>query len=406
MRLEDLPETENIEDSRAGNRYLNQAFGWLGRRLAQVRHDVTHNPLTPSSWGDEDIKDVSQPGGHLSEDAGYNDIKYDPSKVRPAGVQPQTLMDTTGDGGQGAEEDLSQYGGDAAPLNLNQPKFSRAQTAIINAARAGGVDPSAELAIAERESDFDVRNRPLDNHGRPTSSAWGLFQLLKRERDKYGGHSDDPDEQAKAGISYLKDLQREMRGHVGRDPTGPELYAGHYWGGSRGARLATGQIAPQTPVSQIFSQAELVANPNIVRAGTAGNLTRSVFADISKRASKFGGLPEGDLTEYAEGGSTDNKQPSLGSGSKPSPASFASSMTASLINDTGNAIDKSTESAAKEAAQEPEEQAPAPLGLMRLPPPAPLRLMPLPPPLQQHASPPPPPSGTTSGVDPRTYGLA
>src|SRR5258708_20610961 len=134
MRLEGLPESENIEDSRAGNRYLNQAFGWLGRRLAQVRHDVTHNPLTPSSWGDEDIKDVSQPGGHLSEDAGYNDIKCDPSKVRPAGVQPQTLMDTTGDGGQGAKVDLYHYRGDEAPLNLNQPNFHRTTTTSINTA--------------------------------------------------------------------------------------------------------------------------------------------------------------------------------------------------------------------------------------------------------------------------------
>lgn len=155
--------------------------------------------------------------------------------------------------------------------------------AIVRAAHENDIDPATALAIADRESSGDVNGRA---HG---SSAFGLFQLLKAERNTYGGNSTDPYEQSTAWARYIKGTKAEMQRGLGRDPSGPELYLGHYFGGTRAARMVSGQIPGQTPVSSIFSPEELVANPNIGRAGTSGALSSSIMSDIARRRGKYAG---------------------------------------------------------------------------------------------------------------------
>lgn len=157
--------------------------------------------------------------------------------------------------------------------------------AIVRASQENGIDPSTALAIADRESSGNVNA----GSGSRYSSAFGLFQLLKSERGAYGGNSTDPYEQATAWAHYIKGTQSEMQHGLGRDPTGPELYLGHYFGGARAARMVSGSIPGQTPVQAIFSPNELAANPNIVRAGTAGALSSSIMADIGRRTAKYAG---------------------------------------------------------------------------------------------------------------------
>jgi len=160
--------------------------------------------------------------------------------------------------------------------------------AIVQAARENNLDPSMALAIADRESSGNVNGRA------PGSSAYGLFQLLRSERNAYGGNTQDAYEQATAWSHYIKGTQAEMAKVLGRDPTGPELYLGHYFGGTRAARLVSGQVPGQTPVQAVFSPQELAVNPNIVHAGTTGALTSSILGDISRRQAKFGGAGVGD----------------------------------------------------------------------------------------------------------------
>lgn len=159
------------------------------------------------------------------------------------------------------------------------------ERAIRETAAKYGYDPALMFAIAERESSFN----PHSGSGSPHSSAYGLFQLLKRERAQYGGSSSDPHEQSEAWANYIGPVREEMRGVLGRDPTGPELYAGHYWGGVRGARMVSGAFHPDLPVDAVFSPKEMAANPNFARAGTVGNLTASVLADVDRRMAKHGG---------------------------------------------------------------------------------------------------------------------
>lgn len=157
---------------------------------------------------------------------------------------------------------------------------------IVRAAQENGIDPATALAISQRESSFN----PDAGSGSKYSSAYGLFQLLKSERSTYGGSSSDPYEQASAWAHYIQGTRTEMESRLGRPVTGPELYLGHYFGGARAARMVSGSISPETPVSQVFSPTELAANPNIVRAGTTGALSSSIMNDISRRTAKFGGV--------------------------------------------------------------------------------------------------------------------
>lgn len=162
------------------------------------------------------------------------------------------------------------------------------ESAIRRVADRHGIDPALMMAIAERESSFN----PRAGSGSPYSSAYGLFQLLKGERAKYGGSSSDPEEQAEAWANYITPVKAEMAKVLGRDPTGPELYTGHYFGGTRAARMVSGAYHPDTPVDAVFTPKEMAANPNFARAGTVGGLTGSVLHDVDRRTQKFGGAME------------------------------------------------------------------------------------------------------------------
>jgi hypothetical protein len=87
-----------------------------------------------------------------------------------------------------------------------------------------------------------------------------------------------------------------MRTALGRDPTDTEAYLGHHFGGVRGAR--TLNMDPSTPISAVFTPYERSLNPHFDRAGTIGNLTRGINADIDRRYAKYGGT--GGQTGAAE----------------------------------------------------------------------------------------------------------
>jgi hypothetical protein len=157
--------------------------------------------------------------------------------------------------------------------------------AITRAAREHGIDPAVALAIAERESSFNVHG----GSGSPLSSARGLFQLLNSERRQYGGDSSDPYEQSSAWANYIGPHREHMAKVLGREPSGPELYFSHLIGPGRAAKIAAGQIHPDTPIQDVMTPRELAANPFMVRAGTAGGLFNSVSADMTRRIAKYGG---------------------------------------------------------------------------------------------------------------------
>jgi hypothetical protein len=180
------------------------------------------------------------------------------------------------------------------------------RAAIVRAAQEMGVDPSLALAVAERESSFNP-------HDHADKTIYGMFQMTKGERDKHGsGDSDDPYTQARSWMHmYQNEIIPEMRGVLGRDPTGAEAYLGHHFGNVRAARMIT-RYDPDTPTSEIFSPREMALNPHFGRAGTSGRLMSSITSDIGRRQTKFGG--QGD---YSEGDGSQADTPDFSSWGTP-----------------------------------------------------------------------------------------
>lgn len=180
--------------------------------------------------------------------------------------------------------------------------WEQQQAIIIRAAQEAGIDPSAALAIAERESNFNP------NEG-GKGTIRGMYQMTGKLRQEYGiGDSKDPETQARGWAIFFKDNKGEMARVLGRDPTDAEGYLGHHFGAVKAARMM--RMDPNTPVDQVFSPYEMQGNPHIARAGTVGNLNASVMADINQRQTKFGGGGESqDLSEF---GTLANEQPSNG----------------------------------------------------------------------------------------------
>lgn len=159
--------------------------------------------------------------------------------------------------------------------------LTEVQRQVVEEAQAAGLDPSFALAVAERESDFNPS-------AKASKTIRGIFQMSGPLREKYGhGDSLDPRVQTRAFAAYIKDLKSDLEKRLGRAPTDRETYLGHHFGPGRAARLAAGQVAPQTPTNQLFTPIEMAANPHFARAGTAGALTNSIYSDMGTRQSKF-----------------------------------------------------------------------------------------------------------------------
>jgi hypothetical protein len=157
----------------------------------------------------------------------------------------------------------------------------RIEQAIRRAAAAHGEDPATALAIAERESSFNP-------NAKSSKTIEGLFQMRGDLRRQYGiPNGADPETQANGYMPFFKDTKAEMARVLGRQPTDAEAYLGHHYGATRAAR--TLNMAPDTPVAQVFTPDEMAQNPHFGKAGTIGNLNSSIMSDIETRRAKFGG---------------------------------------------------------------------------------------------------------------------
>lgn len=190
--------------------------------------------------------------------------------------------------------------------------------AVVRAAQEAGVDPAYALAVTDRESGFNP-------NAKASKTIYGLQQMSIGERQKYGaGDSSDPYIQSRAFMGYNRDLQSEMEKSLGRAPTPQENYLGHYFGGTRAARIASGQIPPETPTSQVFTPRELSENPEIANAKSVGALKAKVMDDLSNRMGKYADYSSGvtPAANYAaqDRAVTNQNQPNLNMGAQGRPA--------------------------------------------------------------------------------------
>ena len=218
------------------------------------------------------------------------------------------------------------------------------ESAIRHAASATGVDFNFLVRTARRESGFDAGARA------PSSSAAGLFQFveqtwlstLKRHGSEHGYaryasaiqegsdgryRVEDPDWR-KAVMDLRFDPQAAsvmagalatdhaayLRGRIGRDPTGGELYAAHFLGPQGSAKLIEAmQANPQFPAAALFPDAaganrgvfyrggqpltvaQLYGNLAATGDGSGEPITASVEADPGQAAfASYAGARRGE----------------------------------------------------------------------------------------------------------------
>ena len=192
------------------------------------------------------------------------------------------------------------------------------EAAIQRASAATGVDFSFLLGAARRESGFNPAAKA------PGSSAAGLFQFvdqtwlgtLKQHGAKYGyaryaeliqkgsdGRYHVEGAEARRAVMDLRldphaaslmagelasDHASYLRGRVGREPTGGELYAAHFLGPQGSARLIeTARATPHASAASLFPDAAASNHAVFYRAGRAVSVSE-LYTDLTSTAGQAG----------------------------------------------------------------------------------------------------------------------
>jgi hypothetical protein len=195
------------------------------------------------------------------------------------------------------------------------------EAAIQRASTATGVDFSFLLGAARRESGFNPSAKAQG------SSAAGLFQFvdqtwlgtLKKHGAKYGyaryaeliqqgsdGRFHVDGAEARRAVMDLKldphaaslmagelasDHASYLRGRVGREPTGGELYAAHFLGPQGSAKLIeSARATPHASAASLFPDAAASNHGVFYHAGRAVSVSE-LYADLTSTAGHAGASP-------------------------------------------------------------------------------------------------------------------
>ena len=204
------------------------------------------------------------------------------------------------------------------------------EAAIQRASTATGVDFSFLLGAAKRESGFNPAAKAQG------SSAAGLFQFvdqtwlgtLKQHGSKYGYaryaeliqkgsdgryHVDgaearravmdlrlDPHAASLMAGELASDHASYLRGRVGREPTGGELYAAHFLGPQGSARLIeAARSTPHALAAGMFPDAAASNHSVFYRAGRAVSVGE-LYTDLTSTAGQGGATPAAAVTAPAQ----------------------------------------------------------------------------------------------------------
>jgi hypothetical protein len=185
------------------------------------------------------------------------------------------------------------------------------QEAVQRAARATGVDFDFLMSTAKRESGYNPSARAS------SSSAAGLFQFvgqtwlrtLKQHGAAHGyaryaeliqqgsdGRYHVNGEEARQAVLDLRydataaasmagalatDHAAYLRGRVGREPTGGELYAAHFLGAEGAARLVQAyEATPNVSAAALFPDAAS-ANPTVFYSNGQPRSVAQLYANLS-----------------------------------------------------------------------------------------------------------------------------
>ncbi len=179
------------------------------------------------------------------------------------------FMPVTGEG-----QDTVQGGAGADTLSVSSSNVQSSNGPIAQSLGIDfeGVELMYNLPAGYLERTAYIESTGNPNAQNPESSAGGLFQQLDSNARDYGVKNKfDPVQSTEGAARFAADNIKILRGVLGRDPTGAELYLAHQQGGSGAASLLSN---PDVPAVNIVGADAVRLN------GGDLNMTAGQFANI------------------------------------------------------------------------------------------------------------------------------
>ncbi|MDE4038825.1 lytic transglycosylase domain-containing protein [Acinetobacter pittii] len=235
----------------------------------ETRNDAINDTLVKNSFEFEDTTlpvlttDPVQKNNHYQNlDVATDQILKGQTVSVPSKVQGE------------ARKTTFDYANSSLPTNAKQ---------IALRAKQDGVDPSVALTISHIETGGQFSHTAKN----PTSSAYGLFQVLDDSWKNLGGKDKNSvDEQIRIGLKHIKQANSYIRKSLGREPVAHEQYLGHLLG--PGGAVKVLEADPNRPLIDVVRSYDAKdANAIVKNNGMAG---MTVGQAINKWRNKWNQL--------------------------------------------------------------------------------------------------------------------
>ncbi|HHQ1361619.1 lytic transglycosylase domain-containing protein [Acinetobacter baumannii] len=241
----------------------------------ETRNDQVNDALVRNSFEFEDTTLPVQTTDPVQQNKHYQNLDAATEQILKG--QPVSVPNTV----QGEpRRNTIDYATSSLPTNAKQ---------IALRAKQDGIDPSVALTISHIETGGKF-NHTAQN---PTSSAYGLFQVLDDSWKNLGGKDrNNVDEQIRIGLKHIKQANNYIRKNLGRDPVAHEQYLGHLLG--PGGAVKVLKADPSRPLIDVVrsydaKNADAIVKNNGMSGMTVGEAINKWRSKWNQLSSRYGG---------------------------------------------------------------------------------------------------------------------
>lgn len=241
----------------------------------ETRNDVLNDALVKNSFEFEDTTLPVRTTDPVQQNKHYQNLDAATEQILKG--QPVSVPNTV----QGEpRRNTIDYATSSLPANAKQ---------IALRAKQDGIDPSVALTISHIETGGKF-NHTAQN---PTSSAYGLFQVLDDSWKNLGGKDrNNVDEQIRIGLKHIKQANNYIRKNLGRDPVAHEQYLGHLLG--PGGAVKVLKADPSRPLIDVVrlydaKNADAIVKNNGMSGMTVGEAINKWRNKWNQLSSRYGG---------------------------------------------------------------------------------------------------------------------
>lgn len=254
---------------------IDAEINQLNSEDIENRNDQINDALVRNSFEFEDTTLPVQTTDPVQQNKHYQNLDVATEQILKG--QPVSVPNTV----QGEpRRNTIDYATSSLPTNAKQ---------IALRAKQDGIDPSVALTISHIETGGKF-NHTAQN---PTSSAYGLFQVLDDSWKNLGGKDrNNVDEQIRIGLKHIKQANNYIRKNLGRDPVAHEQYLGHLLG--PGGAVKVLKADPTRPLIDVVrsydsKNADAIVKNNGMSGMTVGEAINKWRSKWNQLSSRYGG---------------------------------------------------------------------------------------------------------------------